>query len=230
LAAVAALVGCGGNASSSPALQGSQQQGGGGSHQDSPCDFSGVGPGCQSGGMSGSGGRAGQGGAAPTDCDAAVTFRFVGNAAADNLCLGKPGTCAGGAAWLEVQDAAGQAVWLSQSCAMASCSECQQSGCPTNCPQSTPFPEDGVAIQWNGVRWTGGQTCGATNLQCVTPACAAAGSYTARFCAFELPGAGGAGNDPNTFNLCELDAATTPTCVEVPFELPGAGIVEGELL
>ena len=61
-------------------------------------------------------------------------------------------------------------------------------------------------------------------MACYAAHCAPPGHYVARMCAYALPPDSDGG-----YQVCELHAASTPTCVDVPFDLPATGQVIGVL-
>src|SRR5262245_7302162 len=97
------LVDCGGTAERS--TTGAQQQGGG---MPGVSGSGGAPEGTSGTGGSGNGGG-GTGGAEPSACDTPVTFRLAAaESAPTRFCLGKPGSCGGGGAWLSLRDEAGE--------------------------------------------------------------------------------------------------------------------------
>jgi hypothetical protein len=145
-----------------------------------------------------------------------------------SFCVGAPGSCGGGA-FLTVYDADEAIVALGAGCAQMTCDTCQERGCPTVCPISTPLAEAAIEQSWSGERWVE-DTCGA-EFACTKPTCAAVpGNYVARFCAFPLEGAAGAGGAAgDEFFICDQYGSPTPTCVEVEFSYPTSEPVVGVL-
>ena len=146
-----------------------------------------------------------------------VSFSFHAAAASmTSYCLGKPGACTND--WLSILTADGsESLSLVYGC-VPDCSHCETLSCPLICEPSTPLGASGVQMSWDGT-FVEHLTCGAS-IACTHPACAPAGNYIARLCAYaELPGAG---------STCP--GSSTPTCTDVPFMWPppgGASSVEG---
>ena len=77
----------------------------------------------------------------------------------------------------------------------------------------------GQSYNWDGVLWTPG-TCGPNAVSCLGRACGTPkGQYIARMCANRRT------SDAGPF--CMYDSMKT--CVDVPFEYPATGVVEGVL-
>jgi hypothetical protein len=163
--------------------------------------------------------------AGTSDADAAcvtgsVTFTLhVAAGIAQAYCLGAPGSCT--LDWLSILTADGaESLSLVYGC-VPDCFDCRAVLCPLICEVAGPLGDAGVWKTWDGT-YVEHLTCGAS-MACTHPACAPAGNYIARMCAYpEAPSAS------STSRVCQ--GSSTPTCVDVPFTWPppsGASSVEG---
>ncbi len=92
-------------------------------------------------------------------------------------------------------------------------------GTAAACAAPQPFPAMGESYSWDGFLWTTG-TCGPNGYACVSRSCSTPpGKYIARMCANRRT------SDAGTF--CMYDPVQT--CVDVPFDYPATGVVEGTL-
>jgi len=191
------------------------------------CDDAGAGAGGASsaGGAGGaSGGSSGGAGGTPAECGPTLRFELVpGNPPASTAyCNGKPQSCGGGP-WLTVLDPEGHPVTTHRgSCSPQPCDVCSSAVCPPFCESSRPITPQGIGVDWTGTLWAQA-TCGAESVVCLSPSCAPAGRYTARFCGYRLEGGDGGPL------ACESNGSETPTCVDVPFDYPHAGTILGVL-
>jgi len=80
-------------------------------------------------------------------------------------------------------------------------------------------PEEGYEEDWSGAAWQSNVRCGPE--ACGALACGAPGTYIARFCGFPDAFITGPGVCDGQFNAA--------ICVDVPFEWPSTGVVEGVL-
>ena len=173
----------------------------------------------------GTGGSPGQS-VEPGDCGPVLDFRMLGGgpAASSEFCVGKPQSCS--RAWFQILDSTGNGVSTELPCSVTSCSSCQVGGCILICATSTPLLGEGMSTTWNGIQWVDAGPCG-DNVECRAPVCAPAGDYVARFCGHALES--GASGAPAQFDECENNAASEPTCVDVPFSYPSTNPVIGVL-
>jgi hypothetical protein len=147
------------------------------------------------------------------------TVNFSLRAAAGNTtpyCLGAPGSCT--ELWVSILTADGATTLSLVYGCVPDCSSCQPVACPLICAAPSMLGAAGAQKSWDGT-FVEHLTCGAA-VACTRPACAPAGDYIARMCAYAAkPGAA----------LACL-GASTPTCIDVPFTWPppsGASSVEG---
>jgi hypothetical protein len=216
------LVGCGGSSNHSgngTSGSASGAEHGGSSHTGGSAQGAASSGGSSSAGTTSGGGSGGS--IQLADCGPTLTFRMTPSTDSEiQYCDGGPSACNIG--WFWIYDASGAVVATYIPCGTAPCSTCEAPGCPTICQTSSLVSESGRETTWSGVHQVAG-TCG-PGARCLAPACAPAGEYVARFCAYALQGAGGA---PNDFD-CN-SATSQPTCVDVPFTYPSDSVVEGAL-
>jgi len=170
--------------------------------------------GSSGGTKSASGGTTGEGGTCPS-----VSFHlsFAGLSPGSVFCTGPPTSC--GDDWLTVENTQGTPVETGLFCTR-DCADCSMRLCPpVFCSFPQPLSADGVDTTWDGETTLSG-TC--DDQACYTVACAAPGHYVAHLCGYFLAQGDG------SFDNCR-NAATTPTCVDVPFEYPTSAVVAGKL-
>ena len=172
-------------------------------------------------------GHAGSGGAGTgppaTPCSGSVTFRLEPTAdRSTRYCLGPPTSC-DLPPMVAIRDSSGVGLLLFPDCPETECLTCQPIPCSDGCIRPPLLPQDPIEFSWHGISLQRGSTCG-DGLECVTPECAPPGSYVASFCANRVePGDAGVTDGGN--GDCQY-AASTPSCVEVPFEYPGATFIK----
>jgi hypothetical protein len=168
------------------------------------------GGGSEAGGDAGVGGEGGPG----TCTGAAVAFTM--HASTAGYCLG-PGNCT--VSWLTILLPDGTPVHLDNQCA-TDCTTCEARACPPGpCQISSPVPADGQSTTWDGTYYLPG-SCGNAR-SCLAAHCAAAGRYTARFCAYKSDNDGGL--------PCLSSTPPPPICTDVPFDWPTAAGVSGSV-
>jgi hypothetical protein len=153
---------------------------------------------------------------------ASITFVMdVAPASSTRYCAGGPSACTG--EWLSLTGPTGNAVLLDSGC-MTDCGMCQPVACTTVCAVSTAVPAGGVKRVWLGIDYDP-STCGPASTMCIRLSCAPTGQYVAHMCGYaEVPSSSAA-------PAC-TDLATTPTCVDAPFEWPPAAagtVVKGTI-
>jgi len=172
---------------------------------------------------------------APIGCDAIapspVTFHMTPQAGV-NFCVNNCSTI-----WLSIFPAGGTTpLNVTRSC-ITTCDQCQPIACgatsranpgldsgagapadPVACIPPQPVKVEGETYTWSGVLWEPSK-CGAFGYSCLNQVCGTPpGKYVARMCANRRTSDAG---------FCTYDP--TPTCVDVPFDYPAAGVVEGTL-
>jgi len=182
----------------------------------------GVGGSTGMGGTSGTGGSTGTGGTGggPPECAMqTVSFKMVagGTPTAGDYCVGL--SC--GLTWLSIKTQAGQPVDFGGGC-ITTCGDCKPVVCAGTgaCAAPHRMNPNGEQQTWNGQYWTR-STCGAgiacSNAQCATPG----SHFVATMCAYPSTNP-----DSGSF-ICT--STNTPTCVDVPFDYPTPGVIEGVL-
>ncbi len=183
---------------------------------------------------------------APIACDlgapSPVTFRMIaapGASFCGSNCSNVPLVTA---SWLTIlAPGATTPLTVSRGC-FPTCDECQPIACVTAKAAPRPPPDssvpppsdvgcappqllqpEGETYTWSGALWASGQ-CGAAGYSCVSLVCGTPpGKYVARMCAsrgsLEGPDSGPKHCSPEP----------TLTCVDVPFDYPATGVVEGVL-
>jgi hypothetical protein len=172
-----------------------------------------------SGGTATGGSSANGGAAGTTDCGAPINFVLTAPASVP-YCIGRPSSCDN--TWLTIGRDNGLPITTFLGCGTTPCDSCQGIGCTLDCPISSPLPPAGVQSSWDGKIWLDGATCG-SGLACSRSVCAPAGHYIAHMCGYEL-----VSGDGGVFG-CESGASATPTCVDVPFDVPPGATVKGVL-
>jgi hypothetical protein len=176
------------------------------------------------GSTSGSGGSGAGGACAPVS----IHMNRGGPPPGTDFCSGPPNCDSGDP--FTVLDASGKALTTWLSCGMADCTSCVGQPCPPgSCHFSSPVPAAGTDFTWDGTVYADSSGCGSGQIgsppvRCWKPSCAPPGRYTAHLCAYALPP-----NSDGGVQVCELHAATTPTCVDVPFDYPTTTQVVGAL-
>ncbi len=107
-----------------------------------------------------------------------LTF-VMRSAAGEAFCLGAPDSCSGD--WLSIADPAGHTLSLDAPCTTR-CSDCVMVACPVLCQMPSSMPDGGAQRVWDGSNYAAA-TCGA-GTSCVSPTCAAPGTYTATMCGY----------------------------------------------
>jgi hypothetical protein len=194
-----------------------------------------------SGGASGAGGRAGAGsvvtgtggvvtgaggvntgaGGTPVPTCSPVSFsvKLEGFPPGTQVCDGAPNSCVGIGQESTIRDASGTPLQYGGWCSL-DCSTCSRSPCPS-IPCVPPTAGPTIDTAWNGMHTTAG-TCGGGQ-DCSNPAaCAPHGRYIAHLCGYVLPPGG---SSPRS---CD-SAASTPSCVDLPFDFPTSEVVTGVL-
>lgn len=184
--------------------------------------------GAHTGGTTNGGGTSGSGGMGGACAPVSIHMNPGGPPPGSDFCSGPP-NCQSGDPFT-VLDAAGKSLTTGLSCGMADCKSCVAQGCPPgSCHFSSPVPTTGTDFTWNGTVYAAATGCGSGQIgsppvNCWMPSCAPAGHYVAHLCAYALPPDSDGG-----FQVCELHAATKPTCVDVPFDYPTTTQVVGVL-
>jgi hypothetical protein len=137
-----------------------------------------------------------------------IRFTFL-STSLGTYCIGEPGTCTN--TWLSIHGGSDEIV-IDRPC-LGDCTTCEPTGCPALCAAPTRMRPGGEERTWDGTIFRTA-TCGA-GLSCVERACAHAGPYIARMCAYRDLSA----DAPPS--ICS--PAPTPSCTQVPFEWPPSG-------
>jgi hypothetical protein len=96
--------------------------------------------------------------------------------------------------------------------------------CTNVCIAAERLKMEGAMTTWDGSYFQA-STCGAGK-SCFEDACAPPGKYLAHMCAYPDGEDGGAGP------FCSFNPQAVPAkavCVEVPFDFPSTGVVEGTI-
>jgi hypothetical protein len=139
-----------------------------------------------------------------------VSFVFHRASGAEaNYCVGAPSSCSHD--WLSIMGPGDSSFPIDKPC-QTECSTCEPIGCPASCAAPTAMKPEGEQRTWNGTYYAA-STCG-NGSACAGPACAAAGRYTARMCAYAESDMG--------LSSPFCNAVQTPTCVSIDFDWPPA--------
>jgi hypothetical protein len=119
--------------------------------------------------------------------------------------------------WLSILPSAGAAPLPISGACTTTCQVCQPIACGPCAPPQSIKPQ-GESYEWDGTVWEVNR-CGPQNYSCVNQLCLPPGHYVARMCASK------ATSDAGSYCM----GASTPTCVEVPFDFPTSQVIEGVL-
>jgi hypothetical protein len=144
-----------------------------------------------------------------------VTFHMsAANGMSSDYCVGS-----GSPDWLTITTAAGKPITMTN-CGR-SCAGCAAVTSTLVYLYPRLMKAGGETLRWDGSYWKDG-TCGAS-LNCKSHECVTPGHYIAKMCAsHSLPE-----SEVDFPNYCPPTPALT--CVEVPFDFPPTGVVEGKI-
>jgi hypothetical protein len=146
-----------------------------------------------------------------------LIMRSGGRVPGTRFCSSPPQQC-GGTSWYAILDSDGQPLTTELGCGVVDCAACETggAGCPAFCGFSQLLDAE-LTATWSGVLYGSSGQC-ESGYSCRSRSCAKPGKYVAHFCGYALTSTDGSAD-------CEKNAATTSTCVDMPFEYPVAGPV-----